>query len=184
MSRTFLSNTSDWELADGAQDIRGFVALDAAGAEVGTVRALIADTDAEIVSTIVLDTGDEIPAFDVTIGDGVVYLAGAIPGAATPGELPEAAHPRVARRVVPVPVVEVHADAFRTHHAAAVSDHEYDVLDAAYRFGYGAAYDPATRNRPFADVELALRAAYPTERDFERDRDAIRFGYLRAQQGE
>ena len=184
MSRTFLSTTSDWELVDGAQDIRGFTALDAAGAPVGIVRGLVADTDAEIVSTIVLDTGDEIPAFDVTIGDGVVFLAGAIPGAATPGELPEAAHARVARRVVPVPAVEAYADAFRAHHAATVSELEYDVLDAAYRFGYASAYDNAYRNRPFAEVEPALRAAYPTERDFERDRDAIRFGFLRAQQGE
>lgn len=184
MSRTVLSSSSDWELANGAQDIRGFAALDAAGAQVGIVRALIADTASEIVSTIVLDTGAEVPAFDVTIGDGVVYLAGAIPGASTPGEMPEPMTHQEARRVGSAPPLDpAHQQAFRAHHAAVASAHEYEVLEAAYRYGYTAAHAPAYRNRAYPDVEAALRASYPTVQDFERDRDAIRFGFLRAQQG-
>lgn len=110
MSRTLFSSAGDWELADGTPDIRGYVALDGAGAPVGRVESLIVDTDAEMVSAIRLDTGDEVPAFDVTIGQGVVYLAGAIPGAATVAEMPEALLHRPARRVVPVVVPVVVPD--------------------------------------------------------------------------
>ena len=83
MSRLLISHTDEWELDNPAQDLRGFVALDGNGDAVGRVREMIADTDAAIISAIVLDTGAEVPTFDITVGDGVVYLVGAVPGAAT-----------------------------------------------------------------------------------------------------
>jgi hypothetical protein len=197
MSRTLFSSDSDWELADGTPDIRGYVALDGAGAAVGRVASLVVDTDAEMVSSVVLDTGDEVPAFDITIGQGVVYLAGAIPGAATAGDMPEALRHRVARRVVPVVVPEVavpvavapvavpapHVEDFRSHYAAQIGTpgHAYDAVDAAYQYGYAAAHAAPLRGRPYPDAEPDLRAAYPAGRDFEADREAVRYGYQRAQ---
>lgn len=107
MSRILLTPESDWELVDGHQDVRGFDAVDARGDIVGRVAALVVDTDSELVSSIMLDSGDEVPTLDVTIGDRVVYLAGAIPGAATVPDVPEAlVHHRVVRRTV-VPTVEI-----------------------------------------------------------------------------
>jgi hypothetical protein len=205
MSRTLFSSESDWELADGTPDIRGYVALDGAGAAVGRVASLVVDTDAEMVSSVILDTGDEVPAFDITIGRGVVYLAGAIPGAATAGEMPEALRHRIARRVVPVvvpdvavpvavapvgapvaapvPVPATYAEDFRSHHAAQLGapGHAYDAVDAAYQYGYAAAQAAPLRDRPYPDAEPDLRAAYPAGRDFEAEREAVRYGYQRAQ---
>ena len=102
MSRLFLSDTSDWELVHPMQDVRGFVALDGTGAAVGRVAALVADTDAHVVSHVVLDSGAEVPAVNLSIGDGVVYLAGAVPGAATTTEPDDYVHPGAAPRVVVV----------------------------------------------------------------------------------
>lgn len=186
MSRLIISNTSDWELVDGAQDVRGFAALDGTGAAVGRVAAMIADTDAEIISAVVLDTGDEIPAFDLTIGDGVVYLAGSIPGAATATDAADFVHRGVAPRPVRVvPEADAfHAD-FRDHHEtqAAPDGPDFAALDAAYRYGYAAAHADAHRNRTYGDAEPDLRAAYPAERDFEAEREAVRYGYRLAQHG-
>lgn len=107
MSRLLLTPESDWELVDGHQDVRGFDAVDARGDIVGRVAALVVDTASELVSAIVLDSGDEVPTLDVTIGDRVVYLAGAIPGSATVPGVPETlVHHRVVRRTV-VPTVEI-----------------------------------------------------------------------------
>ena len=83
------------------------------------MSAMIADTDAELISAIVLDTGAEIPVFDITIGDGVVYLASAIPGAATATDAEDYVHRGVAPRpVLVVPEAEAYRDDFRRHHAA------------------------------------------------------------------
>ncbi|HEX8386978.1 MAG TPA: hypothetical protein VF576_12385 [Rubricoccaceae bacterium] len=204
MSRTLFSSDSDWELADGTPDVRGYVALDGAGAPVGRVASLVVDTDAELVSSVILDTGDEVPAFDITIGQGVVYLAGAIPGAATAGDVPEALRHRIARRVVPVMVPEVavpvasvagvpvsvapaavsapHVEDFRAHHAAQLgaAGRGYDAVQAAYQYGYAAAHAAPLQGRPYPDAEPALRAAYPGP-DFEADREAVQYGYHRAQ---
>lgn len=204
MSRTLFSNAGDWELVNDAQDIRGFTAVDGTGAPVGLVESLIVDTDAEMVSAVRLDTGDEVPAFDITIGDGVVYLAGSIPGAATVGEIPErvapvaipGAAPRVVRRAaVVVPAPDAHAAAFQAHHATRVVPilepaapavvpvpaAGYDAVEAAYRHGYAAAHAEAHRNRAFADAEPDIRTAYPPERDYDAERDAVRYGFDRAQ---
>ena len=116
MSRLLLTPDSDWELTDSTQDVRGFAAIDARGDQVGTVAGLVVDTDSELVSAILLDSGDEVPTLDVAIGDRVVYLAGAIPGAATVPDVPEAlVHHRVVRREV-VPAVEIVETVIETPH--------------------------------------------------------------------
>ena len=182
MSRLFISRTSDWELVDVAQDMRGFVALDGAGVPVGRVEAMIADTDAEIVSAILLDTGDEVPMFDVTLGDGVVYLAGSVPGAATATRPEDVAHRGIApRTVVVVPEPALHAADFRAHHASRESAAAFDAVEAAYHSGYAAAHAEAHRNRAFDAAEPDIRDAYPPERDFDAEREAVRYGYARAQ---
>ena len=111
MSRTLLTADSDWELVNDAQDIRGYPAIDAFGNRAGVVSALSIDTDAGIVSSVILDTGAEIAAFDLAIGDGVVYLAGSVPGAATVPDVPEVLvhHPVVVPVPVAVPVAVVTA---------------------------------------------------------------------------
>ena len=185
MSRFYISNTSDWELADPSQDVRGFAALDGTGAAIGRVTAMIADTDAEIISAVVLDTGAEVPTFDLTIGDGVVYLAGSVPGAATATAPDDYAHPGIAPRTV---VVSAEPDA---QHAA--------VPRAPRRRGAHAGLRRARRCLPLrlrrrsrrSVPEPALRRrrgsparrGYPDERDFDAEREAVRYGYQLAQHG-
>ncbi len=74
MSRHLLSNTSDWQLANSEQDLRGAALVGPDGTPVGTIRDMVLDTDAERVTTLVLEDGAEVPAADITIRDGVVYL--------------------------------------------------------------------------------------------------------------
>lgn len=160
MSRLLLTADSDWELENPAQDVRGFSAIDGAGRPAGTVVALVVDTAAELVSTVVLDSGDEVPVLDVAIGDRIVYLAGAIPGAATVPDIPPAAR----------------AD-FRTHHAENPTEAGFDAVAAAYRFGFHAGLDEA-----HADADAALHTAWPAASATERT--AVHYGYERARRGE
>lgn len=74
MPHVSLSDTDDWQLADDAQDIRGFEAVDATGVRLGRVERLIVDTSTETVSTVLLDDGTGIPVADLTLGDGVVTV--------------------------------------------------------------------------------------------------------------
>jgi sporulation protein YlmC with PRC-barrel domain len=74
MAHVNLSETTDWSLADDAQDIRGFEAVDASGTRLGRVQHLIVDTATETVSTVLLEDGTGIPVADLTLGDGVVTV--------------------------------------------------------------------------------------------------------------
>lgn len=76
MGHIALSQSDDWQLENEDQDIRGWTVRDADGNDLGTVTDLIADTDREQVETLVLDTGEEYPARDVELHDGVVYVEG------------------------------------------------------------------------------------------------------------
>ncbi len=171
MSRTLLTADSDWEIENPMQDVRGFAAVDGAGQPAGTVIALVIDTDAALVSSIVLDSGDEVPALDITIGDRVVYLAGAIPGAATVPDVPETLHGALRDADVP-PAAQ---DDFRAHHAANPTEAGYDAVAAAYRFGFAAGRDEA-----HADADAALHAGWPDAHPAERA--AAHYAYGRAQQ--
>jgi len=72
MSHVSLSDTTDWRLADDAQDIRGFDVLDAAGARLGRIVELVVDTATETVSTVLLDDGTGVSVAELTVGDGLV----------------------------------------------------------------------------------------------------------------
>ena len=201
MTRVSLSDTSDWQLSNDDQDIRGFEALNGAGDMIGIVDSLLVDTDAELVTTIVLDNGTEIPVADVTIGEGVVYTEGSVPGAATAGVAAAGMATdsdsvrsgvtvfddggRVVRRERVEGAgtdTDAHDADFREHHTTAfgASGRSYDDVSEAYRHGYTSAHADDNRNRSYADAEAGLRSGYPDGRDFDADREAVRYGYGRA----
>ncbi len=190
MSRTALSDTGEWKLEFEDQDIRGFRAVDKDGGPVGTVDSMIVDTDQEMVSSIVLEDGTEYPAKDISIGDGVVYLTTVDTDAG--GDVEESVRVygdsgQVLRReAVEDADYEAHADAFRTHYDSSYGSAggSYDDYDPAYRYGFDSAHTESNRNRSYVDAEDELRTGYGTDyadRDFDSDRDAIRYGYTRAQ---
>lgn len=72
-----LSKLNDYELTNKSQDVRGWPVKDASGAVLGKVQELLVDTQAEHVTTLVLDNGQHISASDVTLADRTVLLAGA-----------------------------------------------------------------------------------------------------------
>lgn len=199
MSRISLSNTGDWKLEFEDQDIRGFKVVDEDNNPIGTVDAMIVDTEQERVETIVLEDGTEYPAADISIGDGVVYLttvetsgASDEPALAESGDVDETVRVygdsgQVLRREeVESGEYEAHADAFRTHHASSYGDlgGAYEDLEPAYRYGFDTAHGDEYRNRSYVDAETDLRTSYGadhSDRDFDADRDAVRYGYTRAQ---
>lgn len=72
-----LSELHDWKLADGDLDIRGERLLTPAGHELGRIRDLIVDLDAERVESVVLEDGRafavdslELQAEDVITWEG------------------------------------------------------------------------------------------------------------------
>lgn len=74
MAKVELSRSSEWELENESQDVRGWDVLDGNGQRLGTVRDLIIDTEEERVSSIVLDSGIQVAAREVTLGDHVVRV--------------------------------------------------------------------------------------------------------------
>ena len=141
-----------------------------------------------MVDALILSDGTEYPARDISIGDGVVYATTV-----------DVEGTRLARdidgygRVQPHDADAYHDDVivgydpdYRTHHASAysASGRGYDDdLAHAYRYGTETAYHDDFRNRPYADAEVDLRTGYTTryaDRDFDADREAVRFGYNRA----
>ena len=184
MSRISLSDTGDWQLVHDSQDIRGYSVVDAAGQTVGTVASMIVDTDAELVSMLVLDDGTEIPTADVTIGENVVYL-GAAGGEVREGVTVFDERGHVVRREEAAEMADfdTYDSDFRAHHASTygAAGRQYDDDLTAYRYGYTAAHDDPYRNRGYMDAEADLRTGYAAGRDFDADREAVRYGYDRAQ---
>ena len=192
MSRIALSDAGDWKLEfPDDQDIRGYPALDADGNRVGIVDTMIVDTDEERVDAILLDDGTEYPAADLSIGDNVVHLTTVHAAGAQSAEGGTVTVYGDSGKVVRREQVEdgdfdAHADAFRTHYESSygTSGGAYDDYEPAYRYGFDTAHDDSYRNRPYQDVEDDLRTGYGTayaDRDFDADRDAVRYGYTRAQ---
>lgn len=191
MSRISLSDTGDWKLEfPEDQDVRGYRALDEDGNALGVVDNMIINTDEERVDTIVLEDGTEYPAADISIGDGVVYVTG-VHGATT-GDVNEEVRVygdsgQVVRRAqVADHDFDAHADAFRTHYESSYGSAggAYDDYEPAYRYGFDQAHEDSNRNRGYVDAEGDLRTGYGTayaDRDFDADRDAVRYGYTRAQ---
>ncbi len=191
MSRIALSDTGDWQLVNDGQDIRGYQVVDENGQPVGTVATMLVDTDSELVTTLVLDNGTEVPTAEVTIGENVVYLGTALEGAGLEGaEIREGVTVfddggRVVRRESSADMedFDTYADDFRTHHTATYgpAGRAYDDDLGAYRYGYTAAHGDTYRNRAYMDAENDLRTDYTAGRDFDADREAVRYGYDRAQ---
>ena len=186
MNRIALSDTGDWALEfPDSQDVRGYRALDADGNPVGTVEAMLVNPDEERVDMILLEDGTEYPARDLSIGDGVVYLT-TVTGDAVDEEVRVYSDSgKVLRREgVADADYDAHADAFKTHYASTYGTGAFEDYDDAYRYGYESAHDDSYRNRSYLDAEGDLRSGYGTryaDRDFDADRDAVRYGYTRAQ---
>lgn len=68
-----LKELHDYELANSSQDCRGWPVVDAAGNRIGTVSEMLVDTDADRVTSLVLDRGDTIPAGSVSLRNGTVH---------------------------------------------------------------------------------------------------------------
>ncbi|HEX9950338.1 MAG TPA: PRC-barrel domain-containing protein [Rubricoccaceae bacterium] len=194
MTRVSLTDSGDYGLVNDEQDVRGRTVVDGTGQPLGTVEAMLLDTDAELVTTLVLDTGTEIPVADVTLGEDVVYYTA---GGGTEGASAEAIEGtvrsgvtvfddggRVVRRerVAETGDVSAYDADFQTHHASTygAAGRSYDETSGAYRYGYTSAHGDANRNRTYSDAEADLRSGY-TGADFDADREAVRYGYGRAQ---
>ena len=196
MSRIALSDTGSWQLKfEDTQDIRGFRALDENNQPVGIVDEMIVDTDAERVTSVILEDGREFSTEMLSIGDGVVYLTGYdVTGGADADEsvttFDEYGH--VVARESSVDFDDsayaAHADAFRTHHKTTygTTGRAYDDYDPAYRYGFESAYGDTYRDRPYADVEGDLRTGYGERYDdsaWDDVKDAVQYGYRRAKHG-
>ncbi|HEX8386976.1 MAG TPA: PRC-barrel domain-containing protein [Rubricoccaceae bacterium] len=196
MSRVSLSDTSDYQLVNDSQDVRGYQVVDQDGQPVGVVDRMIVDTDAELVTSLVLLDGTEVPASDVTIGESVVYYdrrgADALAASGSTGAVREGVTVfddggRVVRREHVANVNEAFDadfdEDFRSHHETTygASGRSYDDTSSAYRYGYTAAHDEAHRNRSYADAEADLRSGYTAGRSFDADREAVQHGFGRAQ---
>lgn len=76
MSREELSRSPEWELVHDSQDVRGWPVIDASGKTLGKVSDFIIDTEQERVTSLVLDTGGQVAARDVQLGDHVLSMGG------------------------------------------------------------------------------------------------------------
>ena len=83
MTRAPLSQLSDFKLVDEHQDIRGRAVRDEEGRDLGTVRYLIVNTDAEEVDTIVLENGQEFPVEAIDVRDDHVIVRAQHAGVST-----------------------------------------------------------------------------------------------------
>ena len=190
MSRITLSDTGDWKLEfPEDQDIRGHRAVDKDGNPVGTVDAMIVNTEEERVDAIVLDDGTEYPARDLSIGEGVVYLTSVDAGATT-GDVNEEVRVYgddgnvVRRENVEDGAFDDHVEAFRSHAGTTYTSAAYEDYEPAYRYGFDSAHTDENRNRSYFDAQDDLRSGYATEyadRDYDDDSAAVRYGYTRAQ---
>lgn len=191
MSRIALSDTGDWKLEfPDEQDIRGWRVLDKDGDDTGhVVEDMIVDTDQKMVDAVVLSDGTEYPARDLSIGDGVVYATSVdVEGVRATGDFDNygavAAHSD--RRDYNDDVIVEYDPDYRTHYETAYADTERaydDDLAHAYRYGTESAYHDDYRNRAYVDAEPDLQSAYLArypDRDYDADRDAVRYGYNRA----
>ncbi len=70
-----LSKMDEYELADQAQDLRGWKVQDASGKNLGKVAEMLVDTDKERVTTLLLDNNAEYSIEDFELGDRVLLLS-------------------------------------------------------------------------------------------------------------
>ena len=187
MARVALTNTGDWELKFEDQDVRGYEAVDADGNHVGEVDAMIVDTDERRVDAIRLEDGTEYPAKDISIGDGVVFLTTIVPDESRESVTVYDDYGHVTQRErVADGDYDSYAGDFRTHHGETFDDGDFDLYEPAYRYGFDAAHTDTNRHRTYSDAEVDLESDYTRkypDSDYRSMRDAIRYGYSRAQRG-
>lgn len=189
MARVPLSDTDDWKLKFDEQDIRGHDVYDAGGTRVGEVDEMIVDTEARRVTMVRLDDGRELSARDITITDGAVYLSKEVPTdvADTVTVYDDFGHV-VERERVGTDGSDAYDEDFKNHHATTfgTTGRAYTEYEPAYRYGYESAGMSTFGNRSYDDAETDLRGSYGErhpDRDFDADREAIRYGYGRARSG-
>lgn len=71
-----LSELDDYDLVNSDQDCRGWTVMDEWNNRVGKVDEMLVDTDRELVTAIVLDSGRQIPARDFSLQNGMVIMRG------------------------------------------------------------------------------------------------------------
>ena len=156
---------------------------------------MLLDTDQELVTTLVLEDGTEIPVKDVTLGDDVVYVdAGgttdgtdAPAGSGRPGAAVFADGGRDVRRerVADTDDASAHDADFRAHHASTygASGRTYAQMQPAYADGLTAcsAYDGDFDTHE-ASMRLDHESRYGGSGDSMWDdvKDAVRHGFARA----
>ena len=198
MSHIELSNSDDWKLRFGDQDVRGYEALDEDGEPIGTVSDMIVDTDEERVDTIRLDDGTEYPARDISIGDGVVYVTGKYPantkGVRKYSDFEDSG--RVHRSDIAILAFEDAEPDYRSHYESnyGTTDYDYDYYRPAYEYGHTVAGESDYRDRDYATAENDLQTGYRrryghsmADADFgnhwETVKGAVRHSYSNARTG-
>lgn len=181
MGRFVLSKTDDWTLVHDHQDIRGWDVQDRAGNRLGTVAELIANTESELVESIVLDTGREYPARDVTLDDGVVYVEG-VPAATDADPIVKKYdNARIRRRGAATRGDwSTHDALYQRHHAATYGGTAYEAYAPAYRHGHTFGANPAYRTRAYDEAEPELRRSYEREHGegtFEKVKHAVKHAF-------
>ncbi len=69
-----LSKLADWRVKHKEQDVRGLDLWEREGARVGTIADMVVDTDARLVTSVVLEDGRHVAAEDIDIEGSKVYL--------------------------------------------------------------------------------------------------------------
>lgn len=189
MGRFVLSKTDDWTLVHDDQDIRGWPVQDRAGTKLGTVAELIANSDSELVESIVLDTGREYPAREIDLGDGVVFIEAArAVGTDADPVVKKYGNARIARReavMVDATDFDDHRSVFQQHCRTTFNtdDDGFSTYEPAYRFGYASGSHADYRDRDYADVETDLRRRFEDrhgEGTFKTMGHAVKYGFNHA----
>lgn len=81
MDRIRLSQSDDWQLVNGEQDVRGRKLMDASGATLGRIDDLVLNPDRGVADALILEDGTEVPAKSVRIDSDAVHLMEAATGA-------------------------------------------------------------------------------------------------------
>lgn len=188
MARVSLNNTDDWKLVYDDQNVRGWEVVDRSGEVVSHVEDMIIDTEGEYVETLVLEDGQEIPARDVMLADGVVYADADLDHHHETGVAmyPHYGQVRHREHTVEGPAYGTYQDDFRRHFNETYTGGDYTTYEPAYRYGYASALDRRYGGRSYDDVEPELRTTYHTRHPgsrYDDVRDAIRYAYERARSG-
>lgn len=194
MGRISINQSGDWHVEHDRQDIRGWAVYDASGERVGRVRDLVADTNSELVETVVLDNNEEYPARDIEIGydDKVVYLEGVHAterkeeGAESEPVVKAYGDARVReRKAGETAGFAAHEPAYRKHYRETYTEgeREYGHYHPAYRVGYDYGTSEQYKGRDWDALKGDVRSDYEKhhgEGTWDRVKDAARHAFERA----